>query len=549
MHLRHISWLGIAVALTLATAASADPIKIRPIQVTASSSWSGDVPANASDGDSATVWNSGGFATQWIQFDLGRTVALRRIRLQIAQSPTGYTRHVVAVGQSPGSLTEATEFVGTTRDGQWLEFDLGGKELGNVRYVRITTDQSPSWIAWREVEFYQGVEYMGWYADNFEDADHTAETTAAGANLVWIRQGSAAEYAPRLQEAAQHGAKAVVVLELLSDQSTGTPWPNWVQLWADLVAVVKAAPPNVVAAFVIHDEPYGWGYTQQTLTTMANVVRRDFPSIPILVILAPDTVDQDVGPSAVSMFDWVGFDCYGPWTHCWGNHDMDTMIARVRSWLTPRQRMIAVPWADASATDKASQNEVVSVLNHWHKQLLSDGKYVAIMPFLWQRLDATFGTVDLPWVKDRLTELSRSMFAQTSTIVYPADETASGSWDDNDPFAAFELNDWSAWNSGGFAPQWIEADFAGSVRIGRIYFTTEQSPAGNTTHLLQGLTPSGWINLGSVGGYTQEGTSLVWYGKHPYDVSRVRITTTASPSWVAWRNIVFSRAALRLPPP
>lgn len=545
---RGIRWLGIIVTLALATSAWADPIKIHPVEVTASSSFSGDVPGNACDGNSATVWNAGRFATQWIQFDLGRTVSLRRIRLQIAQSPTGDTRHIVSVGQSPTSLHQATEFVGTTHDGQWLEFDLGGKELGNVRYIRVTTDKSPSWIAWREAEFYQGMEYMGWYADNFEAADYTAQTTAAGANLVWIRQGTPAEYAPRLQEAAQHHAKAVVVLELLSNQDTGLPWPNWTQTWSELVSVIHAAPPDEVAAFVIHDEPYGWGYTQQTLAMMANYVRKDFPSIPILVILDAQSIDQNVGPAAISMFDWVGFDCYGPWTHCWGNHDMDAMIAKVRSWLTPQQRMVAVPWADATATDTASQNEVVSVLNHWHREILSDGKYVAIMPFIWQHLDSSFGTSQLPWVKDRLTELSRSMFPQpTDTIVYPVDETASLTGSNSGPFAAFDLADGSVWNSGAYAPQWIEADFGGSVRIGRIYFTVEQLPPGNTTHLIQGLTPSGWVNLGTLSRYTQAGQTFEWDGYQLFDVSRIRITTTASPSWVAWRNISFSRALLRRP--
>src|SRR5438046_5341669 len=105
----------------LSARADADPIRVQPVAVTASGSWGGNVPGNAVDGNSATIWNSGGWATQWIQLDLGRTYAIRKIRLQVAQSPAGTTNHVILVGQDPDHLhPPITGFWSTTSDGQWL---------------------------------------------------------------------------------------------------------------------------------------------------------------------------------------------------------------------------------------------------------------------------------------------------------------------------------------------------------------------------------------------------------------------------------------------
>ena len=83
--------------------AHADPIKLQPIQVTASNTYSGSSPANAVDSNSATIWNAGAGPSQWIQLDLGRTVAVRKVRLRVAQTPAGTTTHVISVGQDSGA--------------------------------------------------------------------------------------------------------------------------------------------------------------------------------------------------------------------------------------------------------------------------------------------------------------------------------------------------------------------------------------------------------------------------------------------------------------
>lgn len=111
-----------------------------------------DSPAlNAIDGNTETIWSSGAYAPQWIQIDLGKPTTVSVIRLITSQYPEGETIHQIWVGPDPNGLVLMHEFKGNTKDPDTLEFKPPSP-LMNVRYIKILTTQSPSWVAWREVE-------------------------------------------------------------------------------------------------------------------------------------------------------------------------------------------------------------------------------------------------------------------------------------------------------------------------------------------------------------------------------------------------------------
>lgn len=111
-----------------------------------------DSPAsNAVDGNADTIWNSGGDPEQWIMIDLGDTISLSAIRLTVSQYPEGDTVHQIWVGTDPDSLTLLHEFSGFTNDGDLLEF-VPVIPPTNIQFIKIITTQSPSWVAWREIE-------------------------------------------------------------------------------------------------------------------------------------------------------------------------------------------------------------------------------------------------------------------------------------------------------------------------------------------------------------------------------------------------------------
>jgi hypothetical protein len=104
------------------------------------------------DGDLNTQWNSGSSAPQWIQLDLGQEYMVAKIRLNVLQNPAGPTTHHVFGGPTPDNLILIGILVDITQDQQWLEFQ---NSVGNIRYLKIETTRSPSWVAWREIEVYK----------------------------------------------------------------------------------------------------------------------------------------------------------------------------------------------------------------------------------------------------------------------------------------------------------------------------------------------------------------------------------------------------------
>lgn len=133
------------------SASMAMPSTPAPVVATASQSLPDHPPADAIDGSTDTWWGAGSGPEQWIQLDLGSPTRVSRIRLVISQFPEGETDHQLWVGAQVNSLTMVHEFKGTTADLGVLEF-IPPSPLADIRYVKIVTTQSPSWVAWREIE-------------------------------------------------------------------------------------------------------------------------------------------------------------------------------------------------------------------------------------------------------------------------------------------------------------------------------------------------------------------------------------------------------------
>jgi predicted amidohydrolase YtcJ len=118
---------------------------------TASRSLPDQPPSNALDGSIDTAWSAGSHPEQWIQIDLGRPRPVSSIRLVTSQYPDGQTVHQIWGGADENNLVLLHEFSGITTDNQTLEFQPSAP-LQGIRFIRIVTTQSPSWVAWREIE-------------------------------------------------------------------------------------------------------------------------------------------------------------------------------------------------------------------------------------------------------------------------------------------------------------------------------------------------------------------------------------------------------------
>lgn len=112
-----------------------------------------EAPAQALDEVETTQWSAGADAPQWIEVDLEGVYRIDEVRLLVAQYPAGGTVHQILVRHTDGTLQAVHEFRQTTQDGDWLTFR---PEPGfeDVTALRIYTLQSPSWVAWKEIQVY-----------------------------------------------------------------------------------------------------------------------------------------------------------------------------------------------------------------------------------------------------------------------------------------------------------------------------------------------------------------------------------------------------------
>ncbi|HET6880366.1 MAG TPA: discoidin domain-containing protein [Pirellulales bacterium] len=125
------------------------------VTVRASGTWQTETPDKAFDADLATDWNSGSYAPAWIEADLGAPARLATLLLLPCQDIAGATTHEIWISDEPIGDDRAKArlihtFQGETHDRQPLQYDFSN-DL-HARYVQIRTMQSPTWIAWWDVD-------------------------------------------------------------------------------------------------------------------------------------------------------------------------------------------------------------------------------------------------------------------------------------------------------------------------------------------------------------------------------------------------------------
>jgi hypothetical protein len=108
------------------------------------------------------------------------------------------------------------------------------------------------------------------------------------------------------------------------------------------------------------------------------------------------------------------------------------------------------------------------------------------------------------------------------------------------PADAVDGNPNTAWNSGGPPWAWIELDLKRTVTLAKVHLLVEQTPEGPTTHQLYfGPSPAPTVLIATLSQSTKD---MQWLDVDVSDQNPtgryLRVLTTVSPSWVAWREIV-----------
>lgn len=129
-------------------------------------------------------------------------------------------------------------------------------------------------------------------------------------------------------------------------------------------------------------------------------------------------------------------------------------------------------------------------------------------------------------------------------IAFGAQTSASNTWSGTSPGSggpplAVDGNVNTFWNSGGPPPQWIEIAIPSPSIVSGVKLTVSQSPSGPTVHDLYVRIQGGQLQLvNEFSGTTQDMLVLNWSPSQSLvGVTSIRVMTTASPSWVGWREI------------
>ncbi len=146
----------------------------------ASNSWNAYTPDKAFDGNcfkEPVGWNAGSHPPQHIEINFGELKSIVAMAGFVGQSPNGNTEHEVYFN---GVLM--FKWVGFTRQLQLLNHDFTVPIAAQV--VRVSTTVSPSWVAWREIqfEFASGERFPETGAYDCEDIDTDGLTTEAEHN-------------------------------------------------------------------------------------------------------------------------------------------------------------------------------------------------------------------------------------------------------------------------------------------------------------------------------------------------------------------------------
>jgi hypothetical protein len=126
--------------------------------------------AKALDGSNATMWNAGGFPSQYIEIDLKTARTVRGITLVTGHNPAGTDSVQVYVGSTTNPATLA--YSGSTFMNPADTLNVAfATDYTNVRYMRVVTSSSAaaaSWVGWLEATpLYSDGSGSTWTSGNF----------------------------------------------------------------------------------------------------------------------------------------------------------------------------------------------------------------------------------------------------------------------------------------------------------------------------------------------------------------------------------------------
>ncbi len=408
--------------------------------------------------------------------------------------------------------------------------------------------------------------------------DYIAET-AAESNVAVIPPDETNSFIPRLQKARTQGLGAVLMVrDTLFSSVGGILYADYESRFTALWNSLSEYHGSIVGFYLI-DEPYSnnmhpsgtylsESQLKQNLYDATSVIQRVAPGRPVMFAETTTHVARgDFASLIPSNVNYIGVNCYLSYPDGLGYPDTPgrdvescsearaaSVVQTLSQALQSHQKLLVtadgyfynIPPAYSVLNDSLLRSRIV----YWQNLLtpyFAAGKIGAFTPFIYQSVgDSLSGLNEFPLARAEIARYMQSIRANAPAPKVPArlsesaNITASGTYLTQGVELVRDGNTATAWNAGGFAPQWIQMDLGVPYRISRIALTVGQSPAGHTTHVIRvSVDGQSWAVLTTFSGDTTTGQVLEYLPAAPVSGIRyVQIQTTESPSWVAWPEIV-----------
>ena len=231
-------------------------------------------------------------------------------------------------------------------------------------------------------------------------------------------------------------------------------YPNFQARWNSFKTTnLSVLDSSKVAAFYIADEPVWNGISFSELDTVCQMIKNDFPTIPLMFVEGYPVLDSLIIPTSV---DWVGFDRYeifDPAASTLFLNDLDTLKSKLS---TPNQSIFLViddQWLPFYGLAGFTPDTIRYMVQNYYNLAASDTSIIGLIGYLWAGgLDdpGQLGVRDMPQsVIDKnveigmmikannslcgITSVNENVFSEINFSIFPnpATETLKISFGDN----------------------------------------------------------------------------------------------------------------------
>jgi chitodextrinase len=209
-------------------------------------------------------------------------------------------------------------------------------------------------------------------------------------------------------------------------------YPDWQARWNTFKATNAASlTPGKIGCFYVADEPLWNGIPNEELAAVTNLIKSDYPAIPIFYIEAYPQVANMVVPASV---DWIGFDQYFIFDPL-NNSQYLGYLSALKSKRSNNQKIFIIAdahWVPIYGSEgNVTPADMINTVQSYYDLAVSDPDVIGLIEYEWPGGfdgEGSLGARNLPQaVIDRLKDQGRMIKANYSPCTAATGDTEAPS--------------------------------------------------------------------------------------------------------------------------